>query len=347
MRKTLNIEWFNDASGEKKLDEILNEIKFSGKDRQYDCIIGLSGGVDSSYLALKAYDWGLRPLIIHVDGGWNSELAVRNIEKILNYTGWSLQTKVINWPEMMDLQIAYLRSGVCNQDVPQDHAFFASLFKCAADYNIKFILSGGNIATEGIFPKSWHGPAMDAINLRAIHKRYGNRKLKDYPTISFYDYYLHYPFIKGIRQIRLLNFVRYNKIEASVELEERIGYVRYARKHGESNFTRFFQEFYLVHKFQIDKRLPHLSSQIVSGQITRQEALNSVQQTLFDEDEINRLKDHIARKLRLGSVDFEALINSPIHDWTEFKNWTLRYKMMKFIQEFASRFLNTKLHRYR
>jgi len=182
--------------GGAPLVSICEEIKAAGRASEYDCIIGLSGGVDSSYLALKVREQGLRPLVVHVDAGWNSELAVGNIEKVVRHCNYDLHTHVVDWEEMRDLQLAYLRSGVANQDVPQDHVFFASLYHFATRNRIRYILSGGNIATEGIFPKAWHGSAMDAINLRAIHRRFGERPLRHYRTISFFEHYILYPLVK-------------------------------------------------------------------------------------------------------------------------------------------------------
>lgn len=240
--------WHPDETGAKLLEQKLEEVRAAGRGRDYDCIMGLSGGVDSSYLALKAKEWNLRPLVVHVDAGWNSELAVSNIESIVKYCGYDLHTIVIDWEEMRDLQLAYLKSGLANQDVPQDHAFFASLYTFATQHGVRYILNGGNIATESIFPSSWHGDAMDAINLRAVHRRYGNAKLRHYPTISFFEYYVWYPFVKGMRTVRPLNFISYDKNKAIAELSSKTGWRSYGRKHGESRFTKLFQNYYLPKK---------------------------------------------------------------------------------------------------
>ena len=177
--------WFPNDEGASILSKLFEKIKRQGEGREYDCIIGLSGGIDSSYLALVLKDYGLRPLVVHVDAGWNSELAVHNIERVVKYCGYDLHTHVLDWQEVKDLQLAYLKAGVANQDVVQDHAFFASLYRFAIRNKIKYVISGGNIATESIFPMAWHHSAMDAINLRSIHKNYGSRKLRDYKTIVF------------------------------------------------------------------------------------------------------------------------------------------------------------------
>ena len=196
--------WYPNDTGKEKLNQIFDVVREAGRGKEYDCIIGLSGGVDSSYLALVLKDHGLRPLVVHVDGGWNSELAVHNIEQIVKYCGYELFTHVVDWEEMRDLQLAYLKAGVANQDVPQDHIFFSSLYHFAVKNDIRYVISGGNIATESVFPGSWHHAAMDAINLRAIHKQFGVLPLKHYKTISFFEYYVYYPLIKKMKTKNLI-----------------------------------------------------------------------------------------------------------------------------------------------
>lgn len=323
--------WFPNEEGAKRLAVMIDRIKTEGKGKEYDCIIGLSGGVDSSYLALKAHEWGLRPLVMHVDAGWNSELAVSNIEKIVKYCGFELHTHVVDWAEMRDLHLSYLRAGIPNQDVPQDHAFFANLYRFATKNHIKWILTGGNLATEGIFPKSWHGSAMDAINLHAIHRKYGSRKLKQYKTISFFQYYFYFPFIKGMRTFRPLNYMPFDKQKAIAELEAKIGWRSYGRKHGESIFTKYFQNHYLPEKFGYDKRRPHLSSLIVSEQMTREQALEALTQPLYAADELARDTAYVASKLGLSVEDFEELLRAKPSSHLDFDNWEARQKFVRKI----------------
>lgn len=330
-------QWFPNKEGELRWGRIVDEIRKVGVGHEYDCILGLSGGVDSSYLALKAREWGLRPLVVHVDAGWNSELAVANIERIINYCGYDLHTHVVDWEEMRDLHLAYLRAGVANQDVPQDHIFFASLYHFATKNGIRYILSGGNLATEGVFPDAWLGSAMDAINLRAIHKRFGERPLKRYKTISFFDYYLWYPFVKKMRTVRPLNCMPYIKAEALVELERKIGYKTYPRKHGESLFTKLFQNYYLPTKFGYDKRRPHLSSLIVSGQMTRDEALVKLEEPLYEPQELEIDIAYFCKKLRITRTQFDELMNAMPHHYTDFPNWEGRYRLLKKGQEIIER----------
>ncbi len=343
MRSTLGSEWFMDESGKDRLDQVLQKIKNEGVGKEFDSILGLSGGVDSSYLALKVYDWGLRPLVVHIDGGWNSELAIRNIQSVLDFTGWELQTNVINWNEMKDLQLAYLKSGVANQDVPQDHAFFASLYSFATRNRIKYVLSGGNTATEGIFPKNWHWAAMDSINLKSIHKEFGIENLNQYPTTSFFQYYFTYPFVKKMRPVRLLNLIPYVKEEALSELEDRIGYLRYPGKHGESSFTRFFQGYFLPYRYGMDKRIPHFSSEIVSQQLTRDEALSLLEKPLYLPGALERDIQFICRKIDISRAEFEEILNAPLRNAQDFSNWGLIHGRLKRVQSLVELLLRRKI----
>jgi N-acetyl sugar amidotransferase len=338
--------WFPTKEGEQKLAAIYASMKHENRNKDYDCILGLSGGVDSSYLALKLFDAGIRPLVVHVDGGWNSELAVQNIENIVNYCGWHLHTIVIDWEEMRDLQLAYMKSGIANQDVPQDHAFFASLYHFATKFNINNVIGGGNIATECIFPDAWHWSAMDAENLHAIHKKFGKIKLKKFKTIGFWDLYFYYPFIKKMKTLRPLNYMQYIKSEALIELKERIGYKEYAKKHGESVFTKFFQNYYLPMKYNFDKRRPHLSSMIVTGQLTREDALKDLEKPLYDEKELVFDKEYIAKKLGVSNAEFEEILNAPPHSYKDFNNMESKYLFVKKVQNFVSNLLGRKITNY-
>ena len=339
-------EWFPNDEGRRRWEAMVQKIKTSGKGKEYDCILGLSGGIDSSYLAIKVQEWGLRPLVMHVDAGWNSEQAVANIESIVKHCGYDLHTHVVDWEDMRDLQLAYLRSAVANQDVPQDHIFFASLYHFATKNRIRYILSGGNMATEGIFPSTWHGSAMDAINLQAIHKRYGERKLASYKTISFFKYYLWYPFYKKMRTVRPLNYMPFNKVAALKELEETVGYKPYRRKHGESLFTKLFQNYYLPEKFGMDKRRPHLSSLIASKQMTRKEAVENLKEPLYEPAELSIDITYFCKKLRISHQEFDALMKAPIHHYTDFPNWNGRYRLLKHMQGLVSKLLGRDIRVY-
>lgn len=338
--------WFPDELGAKKLGEIFRQIKRERKDYEYDCVLGLSGGLDSSYLALVMKEYDMRPLVVHVDAGWNSELAVFNIEKIVKYCGYDLHTHVMNWPEVRDLQFAYLKAGLANQDVVQDHAFFASLYHFAVDNKVNYVISGGNIATESVFPKSWHHAAMDAINLKAVHKRFGRISLKEYRTISFLQYYFYYPFVKRMKTVRPLDYLPYSKETALIELQEKVGYKSYGRKHGESRFTKFFQNHYLPMKFDMDKRKPHLSSMVLSGLLTREQALDQLKEPLYDEQDLREDKHYIAKKLGITVEELDEYILSPGCDYTEYRNWDSRYAFMKRVQRLVSKMLGRNVKNY-
>lgn len=335
--------WLPNEEGARRWRAALLKIKTEGQDRKHDCILGLSGGVDSSFLALKVQEWGLRPLVMHVDAGWNTEAAAANITSIVNYCQYDLHTKFVNRDDMRDLHLAYLRAGISNQDVPQDHIFFASLYHYATKNNIKYVLSGGNLATEGIFPSSWHGSAMDAINLKAIHKLYGDRKLENYDTISFFEYYVWYPFFKKMRVYRPLNYMPYNKDDALAELVEKVDYHPYGRKHGESLFTKLFQNYYLPTKFGMDKRRPHLSSLIVSGQMTREAAMEALEEPLYGAQELELDIELFCEKLRISRKEFDEFMQAPKHHYSDFSNWDGRYRALRSLKRLVVKILGREL----
>jgi N-acetyl sugar amidotransferase len=339
--------WHPDAYGERLLDDIVAKMRHDGDGKEYDCILGLSGGIDSSYLALKMAERDLRILAVHVDAGWNSEIAVHNIEQIVEQCGIELFTHVVNWEEMRSLQLAYLRSGIANQDVPQDHIFFSTLYHHAVKHKIRYVLNGGNIATEGVFPSAWHGSALDSRNLKAIHDRFGNgEKLATYRTVSFLQYYVEYPYIRRMKVVRPLNYMPYDKTAALAELESAIGYRPYGRKHGESLFTRFFQNHYLPTRFGYDKRRPHLSSLILSGQLTRAAAIEALAEELYSPSELNHDIDFVSKKLRLTREEFLALLEVPVHRFEDFPNNERKYRMLKSVQGAAERLTRRKLSVY-
>ena len=214
--------WYPNEEGAKIWQGLVGKIKAERGRKEYDCILGMSGGVDSSYLALKLHEAGLKPLVVHVDAGWNSELAVNNIEKVVQYCGFDLHTVVIDWEDVRSLQLAYLKSGVANQDVPQDHIFFSTLYHFATQNSLRYIMSGGNIATEGVYPKVWQAAAMDALNLKAINKKYGEEVVEKLPNSQFFQAYVGFPLIKGMRTLRPLNYMPYVKSAAMQSCTKRL-----------------------------------------------------------------------------------------------------------------------------
>jgi aminotransferase len=318
--------WFPDERGELLLRKMIDEVKQYGNGKSYDSIIGLSGGVDSSYLAVKVGEWGLRPLAVHVDAGWNSELAVKNIDQIVTKVGLDLHTHVVDWEEMRDLQLAFLRSNLANQDVPQDHAFFAALYNYAVKNGIKYVISGSNYATESILPSSWGYDAMDARHLKSIHRIYGSRRIKTFPLVGFFKYRVYYPDIKKMTVLTPLNYIRYSKEAAIDYLEKNYGWRYYGGKHYESRWTRFFQAYYLPTKFGYDKRKAHLASLVVAGEITRDQAIKELEKPLYTENELAEDKAFVAKKLGIGVAELEDLVAQPPRHYTEFPNNEARFQ---------------------
>jgi len=303
--------WFPDQRGEKILNKLIEKIKLEEKNKEFDCIIGLSGGVDSSYLAYYAVSKGLRPLVVHVDCGWNSEQAVRNIENVIKKLNIELHTYVVNWEEMKDLQRAFFKASLPDQDIPQDHAIFAALYNFAEKNNVKYVFNGLNFATECIMPENWGYQAMDYRHFRSIHRKFGQIRLKDYPHLNFYQRYIYYPLIKRMKIINPLNYIDYKKDEAIETMQNELGWQYYGGKHHESRFTKFFQSYYLPVKFGYDKRRAHLSSMIVSGQTSRENALELMKEKIYSEKEIISDMEYVAKKLDWSPAEFKAILELP------------------------------------
>lgn len=307
-----------EGPSEEVLARRVAQIRADGAKQEYDCLIGVSGGVDSTYTAWLVKSLGLRPLAVHFDGGWNSELAVSNIEQLLKRLDIDLQTYVVDWEEMRDLQVAFFRASVANADIPQDHAFLAVLWRTAAQRGIRWIISGHNFATESILPSAWGYNARDLRHLRAIHRRFGSGRLRSYPMLSaFYDV-AYCRAIQGIRTFPILDYVRYIKRDAMAFIERELGWRNYGGKHHESIFTRFFQAYYLPRKFGFDKRRAHLSSLIVSGQATREEALRELEQEAYAPDKLREDLSFVLKKLRLTRAEWDAVMAAPVRTYRDF-----------------------------
>ena len=307
------------GQGRRALEQIIADIKRHRKGKPYDSVLGLSGGADSSYLAYLAVELGLRPLIIHVDTGWNSPESICNVKELVKSLGLDLEIIVVDWEEMRDLQIAFYRASVKNCEIPQDHAFLAALYHKTAELGLHYILIGGNLASESILPRSWGFNAADLRHLLAINRRFGKRPLQKFPTLSLARRYLYYPFIRKINTIRPLNYLSYNRDEAKRILSEKFGWQDYGLKHYESVLTRFYQGYYLPTKFGIDKRKAHLSSLILSGQITREQALKELEKPPYpSEEQLQKDKAFIAEKLGLTLSEWEEILGLPARDHLEF-----------------------------
>lgn len=295
-------------AAENEFKRLIDEIKKTGKNKEYNCILGVSGGVDSTYLAYLAAENGLKPLIVHVDTGWNSEIAVKNIENMVKKLGLDLYTEVVNWNEMRDLQLAFFKASVPDCDIPQDHVFPAILHKLARKYGIKSILSGHNNVTEYVYPKGWGYDSNDLGHLLDIHKKHGTVRLKKYPQFSYFQKALD-RYVLGIKSYRLLNYVHYNKAQVKNHIANELGWRDYGGKHYESRFTKFFQAYYLPEKFNIDKRKMHLSNLIVSNQITRDEALSELSKPLFYPVELEQELDYVTRKLGISIDEWKKIMH--------------------------------------
>ncbi len=306
----------------KKLNEVLNAIKLEGKHKPYDCIIGLSGGVDSSYLAyIVVKQFGLRPLAIHLDNGWNSELAVSNINNIVKILNIDLHTDVLNWEEFKALQLAFLKASVVDIEMLTDHAIGISLYEASKKYGIKYFLSGYNYQSESIMPSAWLYPnKMDSLNIKDIFRKHGNgMKIKSFRFINFFEYLFYGK--NSMQLIPILNYLNYNKKEALHVLEKELGWRNYGNKHDESIFTKFYQDVILPKKFNIDKRKAHLSSLICSHQITREEALVELNKPLYNEEEYHKNLNYFFKKLQLSEIEFKQIMDrEPKNHW-DFKSF--------------------------
>lgn len=318
---------FEGDIAKQKLEQLVQEIKNKGGNKKYDCIIGVSGGVDSTYVAYLAKKMGLRPLTVHFDNGWNSELAVKNIENIITKLKFDFHTYVVDWEEFKDLQISFLKASVANVEIPTDHAFLAAIYKLCQQYGIKYILSGSNFATEAILPKSWGYNAKDIKHLNGIHDLFGKVPFKTYPRLGFYKEFF-YTYVLRIKMVRFLNYVPYVKKEAMKTIESELGWKYYGGKHYESIFTRFFQSYILPKKFNIDKRRAHLSTLICSGQISRELALEEMKQDTYPADKMREDKEYVIKKLGFTETEFEDIMNSPPKKYSEYPN---NEKMLAFV----------------
>jgi N-acetyl sugar amidotransferase len=336
---------FKGEEGQNKLEENIKLIKKSGKGKKYDCILGVSGGVDSTYLALKAKEYGLRVLCVHFDNGWNSELAVKNIENIVSKLNFELETYVINWDEFRDIQLAYFKADVIDIEAITDHAIFGTIYKMAVRNGIKYMLSGNNVVTESLLPKYWIFNKADHINIKDIHKKYGTIPLKSYPFFDLKAKH-YYQKMKGIQTVDLLNYLPYNKEKVKEEIKTKLEWTDYGGKHYESVFTRFYQGYILPNKFGIDKRKAHLSNRICSGQITKEEALSELEQPMYNPELLETDKEFVLKKLGFSEEEFENYINRPRREHTEFKTEQSLYntypilKPFKPLGDFVKKILN-------
>lgn len=320
--KDIEPNWHTDEKGLKDLEGTIEKIKKEGENKDFDCIIGMSGGIDSSYLTYLAKEkLGLRPLVFHVDAGWNSQQAVNNIEVIVDKLGLDLFTEVIDWEEMKDLQRAFFRSGVPHVDTPQDHAFFATMYKFASKYKVRHILTGANYSTECIRnPKEWMYFQSDSIQIKDIHNQFGERPINNFPLTSILWHKVYLPYLKNIKVITPLNHMPYIKEEAIELLKSKFGWQEYPQKHFESRFTRFYESYWLFERFGFDVRKVQYSSLIITGQMTREEALEKLKQKPYDEENIHHDFEFVANKLDMSIEELQKCFDSEIKTYKDYKN---------------------------
>jgi N-acetyl sugar amidotransferase len=317
----------------RQLNAMIGKMKAAGKGKKYDSIMGLSGGVDSSYLAFVAKEAGLNPLLVHFDNGWNSELAVQNIENIIRKTGFDLFTYVVDWNEFKDLQLSYIKAGVLDWEVPTDHGFQACLYEQAYKHKIKYVLTGHNYQTEAILPNSMRWNKWDVANILDIQKRFGKYKLKSFPLMGFFRQ-SWYILVLKLERVNFLEYVGYDKMQAKEIIKKEFGWRDYGGKHYESIFTRFYQGYALKEKFGIDKRKAHISNLILSGQITRDEALKEIAKPPYDEQLLKEDFEYVAKKFDMTAEGFRALLAEPNKLHLDYKSYEtgLYPRHMKFMK---------------
>ena len=329
--------WKFGKSDKNKIYKLIENIKKTSKAKDFDCILGLSGGFDSSYLLHKVVkDFDLKPLVFHVDAGWNSQTAVNNIECLVEKLNLDLFTEVINWEEMKDLQLSFFKSGVSHIDTPQDHAFFATMYKFASKYNVKNILAGGNYSTECIRnPVEWMYYQSDSIQIKDIHNKFGSISLKTFPLTSIIWHKFYLPYFRGIRVHRPLDFFEYNKLDAKNLLIEEYGWEEYKQKHFESRFTRFYESYWLPKRFGYDTRRVQFSSLILTRQMERDEALDILEKPAYEAKTIKNDIDYIANKLSISSEELLSYLSIDKKTYKDYKSQYFIYdigaKILKYL----------------
>jgi N-acetyl sugar amidotransferase len=342
--KNILPNWHPDEASAKELEIIVERIKKEGKNKPYDCIIGLSGGVDSSYLTYIAKEkLGLRPLIFCVDTGWNLNVAVENIARLVKGLDIDMYTEVVDWEEMKDLQLAYFKSQVPYQDTPQDHAIFAALYNYAANHGFKYVLTGSNYSTECVRePNEWVH-VNDIKQIRDIHRKYGTRPLTTFPLCGMFKYRLYYRYVKGMKIIKPLNYIPYIKEKAIQELNEKFGWQSYSNKHFENLFTRFYEGYWLPVKFGYDKRRAYFSSLILTGQLSREEALEILKHPPYPVEEAMKDMEFIATKLGITKAEFEEMMRGENKTYRDYKS---SFTLINIAINFA-RFLGMEQRNFR
>lgn len=302
------------------LDKIVDDIKRKGKGKKYDCVIGLSGGVDSSYTAWLVKRLGLRPIAVHMDNGWNSELAVKNIENIVEKLDIDLYTEVLDWNSFKKLQLAFLKASTPDGEIPSDHAIVATMYKVAEKFDIQYIISGMNFRNEGLLPPTWARGYLDWKYIKSVNNIFGGEKLKNYPHLTLFKFFFLNT-LKRKKNISLINYIDFNKQEAIDLIEKELDWKNYGGKHHESTYTKFYQAYILPKKFGIDKRKAHNSCLIMSSDsYTREQALEDLKKPITDEEVLERDKVYVMKKLGIKEEEFNEIMNSPIKSIYDYPN---------------------------
>ena len=319
--------WNTGDLGKHRLEKMADSIRSQGADKDFDCIIGMSGGIDSSYLVYIAKEiMGLRPLVFHVDAGWNSQVAVNNIERMVEGLNLDLFTEVINWPEMRDIQLAFFKSGVSHVDAPQDNAFFATMYKFASQHKVKTILTGANLSTECIRnPVEWMYYQSDSRQLKDIHRHHGSISLDTYPFTSILWHKIWLPYFRKVKVLRPLDLIPYKKEEAKVTLQSRFGWQPYPQKHFESRFTKFYESYWLPKRFGFDVRRVQYSSLIVTEQMTRDAAIKLLQEPSYDPTTIDHEFEFVANKLEISRDELRKYLDMPLRTYRDYKSMSKLY----------------------
>lgn len=327
----------NTPDGHRELEQLIEAMKVQGQGKAYDCVIGVSGGVDSTYVAYLVRKFGLRPLAVHLDNGWDAELAVSNIEKVLKHLNIDLMTYVLDWDEFRDIQLAFLKASVPDGEIPSDHAIGAVVYQAALKHGIQYVISGSNIVTEGILPLSWTYGIQDWRYISSIHRLHGTVSLKTYPHTSLWRR-AYTNFARQIKSISILNYVSYTKAYVLRLLESELGWQYYGGKHYESLYTRFFQGYILPRKFKIDKRLAHYSTLICSGQMSREAAIESLKDDPYPPALQREDRSYVIKKLGLTEAEFEALMALPVKTFLDYPNDYALTEHLRSVLRFARRF---------
>lgn len=315
--------WNHGMEKEVELARLAERIKKAGQGKDFDCIIGLSGGLDSSYTAFVATRvMGLKPLLFHVDAGWNTDRAVGNIQKLVESLDLDLFTDVINWDEMKDLQLSFLKSQIADQDMPQDIAFFSGLYRFARKNKIKYVLTGGNFSTECCRePEEWGAyPGIDKRLIKDIHKQFGQKKLKTFPILDILQYKVFYQYILGMKVVKPLNLVRYDKKEAEHTLAQFCGWQPFKHKHHESRFTRFYEDYWMPRKFGYEKRKAHFSSLIMTGQLGRDDAIKRLEKSELSDFDLAKEFEYVASKLDISIDELQSIFDGENKTYEHYKN---------------------------